>query len=489
MDASRPGRTPGPVLHALGKAEMHHATAPFPRIGFVEPRKPGPVPRYVALIVLAFVTSSAAFMGATFVADRQLALVAERTREVADDAMPSIDALSKMRRELAFVHFALDEAAEGNPKHLPSLDSHLQAYRAALQNYQSLPRFPQEQPAWDRASGMLDDTERLVDRIRGLVDAGALHKADALVESRLQPAITQADQALGDLVRDNRRQGDLAAITAERALASTRRIAVLLDAVAAALAAILAFAAVHGVVRFMALERERANELEAFSARVAHDLLNPLGTAVLSVTAASRGLNASDTRAVALQRCSRSLGRVEDLVRDLLAFARAGAAPEPNARAPLRSIVAGVLTDVADLASKNGVRVELEELPDCDVRCAPGILQSLVENLVTNAVKYMPADAPERVVTIRGNENRGVVRVEVADTGAGVPVEARDRIFQPYVRVQTRQPGLGLGLATVRRLAEAHHGRVGVRSADGRGAVFWFELPTFAEPQGSLTGR
>jgi signal transduction histidine kinase len=180
------------------------------------------------------------------------------------------------------------------------------------------------------------------------------------------------------------------------------------------------------------------------------------------------------------------LGPVEDLVRDLLAFARAGAAPNPNARAPLRSTVAESVADTADPASKNRVRVDLEDLPDCQVGCAPGILRSLVEHLVTNAIKYMPTDATQRVVTIRANENRVFVRVEVADTGAGVPVEARGRIFDPYVRAQTHEPELGL--ATVRRLAEAHGGRVGVRSANGPGAVFWFELPTFREPQGTRPG-
>jgi signal transduction histidine kinase len=469
------------MLHALDRA-MQGAATPFPRIGFLEPRKPRRASHYAALIVLAFVTSSAAFIGATLVSDQRLALVAARARDVADDAMPSIDALSAMRRELAYIHLSLDEAAEGNPRHMPSFDSHMDTYRAALQTYESLPQFPEELPAWERTVTKLNDTEGLVDRTHDLIRAGALHKADVLVESRLAPAMADADQALADLVRANRRQGDLAAIAGERALASSRRIAALLDAVAAALAAVLAVAAVRAVVRSMALERERAAELEAFSARVAHDLRNPLSTAVLSIHAASRGLDASDPRAAALQRCARSLGRVEDLVRDLLAFARAGAAPEPNVRAPLRSIVADLVTDAADLASTNRVRVVVEDLPDCQVGCAPGILQSLIGNLVTNAIKYMPADASERVVTIRAHENRILVRVEVADTGAGVPAEARNRIFQPYVRVQTQQPGLGLGLATVRRLAEAHGGRVGVRAAQGPGSVFWFEMPIFREP-------
>ena len=69
------------------------------------------------------------------------------------------------------------------------------------------------------------------------------------------------------------------------------------------------------------------------------------------------------------------------------------------------------------------------------------------------------------------------VRVEVADTGAGVPEAMHERIFEPYVRVDRHQPGLGLGLATVRRLVNAHRGQVGVDPREGAGALFWFVLP------------
>jgi signal transduction histidine kinase len=184
-----------------------------------------------------------------------------------------------------------------------------------------------------------------------------------------------------------------------------------------------------------------------------------------------------DRRAVALQRGIRGLGRVEDLVRDLLVFAQAGAAPDPGARASLQAIVGGVVADAEPEAAAARVRVEVGSLPACDVACSPGILQSLVANLVRNAIKYMPPDASERRVTISASVGGGRVHVEVADTGGGVPLDARERVFQPYVRGHRRQPGLGLGLATVRRLAEAHGGRVGLRSNERGGATFWFELP------------
>jgi signal transduction histidine kinase len=75
-----------------------------------------------------------------------------------------------------------------------------------------------------------------------------------------------------------------------------------------------------------------------------------------------------------------------------------------------------------------------------------------------------------------------MARLEVQDSGPGIPDEMRMKIFDPYVRAaQSGIPGLGLGLATVRRLAEAHGGAVGVDSRPGQGSLFWIELPLAAQ--------
>jgi signal transduction histidine kinase len=116
------------------------------------------------------------------------------------------------------------------------------------------------------------------------------------------------------------------------------------------------------------------------------------------------------------------------------------------------------------------------------VACSPGVLVSVVTNLLGNAVKYM-GDAPIKRVTVRSTIARTVARVEVSDTGPGVPRELRERIFDPYVRATNPSiPGMGLGLATVRRLIESHGGSVGMEPNGGiGGSVFWFELPLFSE--------
>jgi signal transduction histidine kinase len=74
------------------------------------------------------------------------------------------------------------------------------------------------------------------------------------------------------------------------------------------------------------------------------------------------------------------------------------------------------------------------------------------------------------------------VRIEVSDTGPGVPAELQARLFNPYVRAGSASiPGLGLGLATVRRLADAYGGEVGLDDNPGGGSRFWIELPRAPE--------
>jgi len=75
-------------------------------------------------------------------------------------------------------------------------------------------------------------------------------------------------------------------------------------------------------------------------------------------------------------------------------------------------------------------------------------------------------------------DGAGPVRIEVEDSGPGVPDSLGDRIFEPFVRGATSGvEGSGLGLATVKRFVSAHGGRIGYRSALGRGTLFWLELP------------
>jgi signal transduction histidine kinase len=218
-------------------------------------------------------------------------------------------------------------------------------------------------------------------------------------------------------------------------------------------------------------------ELEAFAGRVAHDILSPLGVVSFALELAGRGANEAQ-RARAFERGGRAVARIKSLVDGLLGFARAGARPEEGARIDVHATLSELAADLRKTAADRGVELEVDAADVGSAACSEGVLISIVANLARNAIKYMGDGAVRRIV-VRARDAGASVRVEVEDTGPGLPPGAEERVFEPYVRGASArtQAGIGLGLATVKRLVEGHGGRVGVRSVPGKGCTFWFELP------------
>jgi signal transduction histidine kinase len=230
------------------------------------------------------------------------------------------------------------------------------------------------------------------------------------------------------------------------------------------------------VAEHQALLDARATELEAFAGRVAHDLRNPLGAIALRIqTLRLDGC----TNAAAIDRLAENAARMNLLIDDLLEFARAGAAPDLDARVRLRDVVDHVVADARLQAEHAGAELILEPVCDVEVRCTHGAFASVLGNLLENAIKYVgDGSGPRRIVLRAGTRNGHRVRVEVDDSGPGLPPGAEAAVFEPFRRVGNQDHrGLGLGLATVKRITEAYGGRAGVYSTPGRGSTFWFELP------------
>jgi signal transduction histidine kinase len=224
-------------------------------------------------------------------------------------------------------------------------------------------------------------------------------------------------------------------------------------------------------------ELRKANEaLGQFAGRVAHDVLSPLSTTMLSLDLVRQSCQDNKQVLHATERGAAALNRVRSLVDDLLEFARAGGKPERGAEADLASVFEDLFDGLAGQAQQHGISLLLETVPPGCVACSPGVLTSITTNLVQNAIKYM-GDAHERQINARVLDTGPKWRVEVSDTGPGIPADEQQRIFEPYVQLARARGGIGLGLATVDRLVRAHGGTVGLRSKLGAGSTFWFELP------------
>ena len=260
-----------------------------------------------------------------------------------------------------------------------------------------------------------------------------------------------------------------------------------LEAICALLAIIATWLAVRASKRFedilrhnAMLQEARADELEKFAQRVAHDLLSPMAAVTFTLGAIARHHSDPQTQSL-VERAKKALERSRQMVHGIFNFARAGAQGRSGGHAPLEASIRAAVEDLLASNADSPPTVDVEKLPDCEVACDAAVLAVIVTNLLNNAVKYM-SDVPTRRITIRGTRARDRVRIEVEDTGPGLPPGLEADLFEPYVRAPgVTQPGLGLGLATVKRLVTSHGGDVGT-SRPPVGALFWFELPASSMP-------
>lgn len=221
--------------------------------------------------------------------------------------------------------------------------------------------------------------------------------------------------------------------------------------------------------------RRSNRRLGYFAAQVSHDLRNPLTAMLLSAEAAAAEVEASGnhTAGSLLAEVLEAGTRMSRVIDEVLAFAQVGAALRFH-EVDLAAVMDLVARDLAPLLGERSARLRVEELPS--VAGDAQALSSVLLNLVSNAVTYARPGVPPQV-TVRATRREDRWRVEVIDNGAGIAASDEPRIFLPFERGTTREPGNGIGLATAKRLVEAHGGRIGLARRSPHGTVAWFEIP------------
>ncbi|HET9034725.1 MAG TPA: HAMP domain-containing sensor histidine kinase, partial [Myxococcaceae bacterium] len=178
-----------------------------------------------------------------------------------------------------------------------------------------------------------------------------------------------------------------------------------------------------------------------------------------------------------------SATRMAELVEALLRFCRAGKRSE-GPPCELDTAVSTILLEQDQVAALNGVVIERKLARQVSVDVPAQLVQSIAQNLISNAVKYSAGRPGARVVVYAGREGDEAV-LEVTDNGPGMTEAVLARLYQPFFRAPEARglPGQGLGLATTKRLVEAHGGTLRVRSAPGSGTTATVRFPSVDRPR------
>jgi signal transduction histidine kinase len=227
-------------------------------------------------------------------------------------------------------------------------------------------------------------------------------------------------------------------------------------------------------------ELHRSNEaLSVFAGQVSHDLRTPL-TAIMASTemlGQQPSIVADQWSGRLVATAFRSATRMAGMIEQILAHARVGAELHKTPT-DLRTVLDSVLEDMAPTLSARRATVEVGDLPT--VPADGQQLYSVLLNLVSNAVKFARPDTHPAIVVSAELKHRSW-RISVRDNGIGIPAADRERVFELFRRVETTVDGSGIGLATVKRVVEAHGGAIGISPVDGPGTIVWFELPAADE--------
>jgi signal transduction histidine kinase len=405
-------------------------------------------------------------------------------REITENSAPSISSLSSMRSVLRQLEVAANQhlaaCAAGRCAPPPARLAELQ--RDLLRTwdaYRLLPTSAGETELWP---GVDADLHRLGELLAVILDAASRGDGAALHDDTLGPAFDAVDDGVARIVELDHAVGVAMAERIETLARLSTVSTVALDLLTVALTALVAALAVRLVHRYERSLRERADELDQFAGRVAHDVKGPL-TATAAALHALRRVSPEAARDP-IDRGERAVRRVQRLVDDLLEFARAGAPERRDLSADLREVVEDVVGQLEGVAGDHQVELRVDVPAHQRVACSPGVLTSIVQNLVQNAITHMGASRV-RLVQVRAAPAapRDPVRIEVQDSGPGIPGALGARVFEPFVRGDGPVAGTGLGLATVKRFVDAHGGRVGF-AARPEGTLFWLELPGPENPPG-----
>lgn len=474
--------------------------------------------RLASKIFLALALVVLALVGVSVLSLRALDRLVDVNREIVTETLPALRLVTSARDGvLALGRLEARYLALRDAQYAALWDERATRAVGDLETLRGFATGRREVAALADARAAFDEYRRLVADGRALISSGDRRAALRLAETRGQQLIERVESSLETLAQERHAAVVRAQTSAARlesrtwtgvliALAAALGLALLSSAVIAhritrSLAALSAAtsavasgsfrepilvesrdevgALAHSFNRMAARLRQMDETKQEFFARISHELRSPL-TSVREASHLLRegipgSLNSKQARLVDI--IGQSSDRLLRLVNQLLEVsrARAGVLPMTWQRNDLERLTQRVLEELRPQAVDAGVALVLDRGPG-DVTCMGDedrLIQVFV-NLVGNAIRFTPSGG---TVTVHLIDAGPEVRVQVEDTGVGIPAIALEGIFDPYQQAHRDRGGTGLGLAIVRGMVEAHHGRVEVESEEGKGSRFTVTLP------------
>ena len=243
---------------------------------------------------------------------------------------------------------------------------------------------------------------------------------------------------------------------------------------------------VVAVLRDITAQKELERMKSNFLSVVSHELKTPLHSikGFVDIILMGKTGPVTDLQRDFLSTVHEQTGHLQRLIEDLLEFSRLESGQIRLRPVPLLPVelVASVVDKLSPLANNKQISLSAHVAPDlAEIEADPMRLEQVLTNLVENAIKFTPEGGQVRLF---GWERAEEVEIAVVDTGIGVPIDERERIFDRFYQVDSsvrrRYKGTGLGLTICKHIVTQHGGRIWVEDAEGPGSEFHFTLPKHA---------
>lgn len=227
---------------------------------------------------------------------------------------------------------------------------------------------------------------------------------------------------------------------------------------------------------------DEARLREQFVGVLGHDLRNPIAAIDATLSLLAMDAQSDNTREV-IGWGQEAVGRMNRLINDITDFARSrlgeGLVVKIAGSVQLDAVAKQVVEEIRLANPGLNIRQNFDLSEPCS--CDPDRISQMLSNLVGNSVAH---GAPDKPITVSGNNKNGVITLQVENGGAPIPATALPRLFEPFSRTdgQGAQTGLGLGLYIAKQIADGHGGNLSVHS-DAESTIFTFDMPSEKKPR------